>query len=80
LPPLGEGGGGQPGPDGLAEAVDPVGDCLEFEPLLGGGLQLPLLGEQGLAPAVQLLAFALEFFQPDDTGQVGVQKPLLLAV
>jgi hypothetical protein len=30
LPPLGEGGGGQPGPDGLAEALDPVGDGGEF--------------------------------------------------
>src|SRR5690242_665927 len=26
LPPLGEGGGGQAGPDGLAEGLDPVGD------------------------------------------------------
>ena len=80
MAPLGEGGGGQPGPDGLAEALDPLGDCLEFEPLLGGGLQLPLLGEQGVVPAVQLLALALEFIQPDHTGQVGIQQPLLLAV
>ena len=38
LPPLGEGGGGQPGPDGLAEALDPAGDGLEFESLPGGGI------------------------------------------
>jgi len=30
LPPLGEGGGGQPGADGLAECLDPVGDGAEF--------------------------------------------------
>ena len=35
LPPLVEGGGGQPGPDGLAECLDPVGDGAEFQPLLG---------------------------------------------
>jgi hypothetical protein len=35
LPPLGEGGGGQPGPDGLAECLDPVGDGGKLEPLLG---------------------------------------------
>jgi hypothetical protein len=80
LPPLGKGGGGQPGPDGLAETLDPLGDCLEFEALLGGGLQLPLLGEQGVVPAAQLLAFALEFIQPGHAGQVGIQQPLLLAV
>jgi hypothetical protein len=37
-PPLGEGGGGEAGPDGLAEALDPVGDGLEFESLPGGGI------------------------------------------
>jgi Transposase DDE domain len=37
-PALGEGGGGQPGADGLAEALDPVGDGLEFESLPGGGI------------------------------------------
>ena len=52
LPPLGEGGGGQPGPDGLAEPLDPVGDGGEFQPLLGSGLQLPLLGGQGGLAAV----------------------------
>src|SRR5262249_17745131 len=52
LPPLGEGGGGQPGPDGLAEPLDPVGDRGEFQPLLGSGLQLPLLGGQGGLAAV----------------------------
>jgi len=46
LPSLGEGGGGQPGPDGAAEPLDPAGDGLQFEPLPGGGLQLPLLGQQ----------------------------------
>src|SRR6202040_3646179 len=30
LPPLLEGGGGQPGPDGPAECLDPVGDGAEF--------------------------------------------------
>jgi len=37
-PPLLEGCGGEPGPDGLAEALDPVGRGLEFEPLPGGGI------------------------------------------
>jgi len=37
-PPLLEGGGGEPGPDGLAEALDPAGDGLEFQPLPGGGI------------------------------------------
>jgi hypothetical protein len=45
LPPLGEGGGGQDGPDGPAECLDAVGDCAEFEPLPGRGVQLALLGE-----------------------------------
>jgi DDE superfamily endonuclease len=52
LPPLGEGGGGQPGPDGAAEPLDPAGDGLQFEPLPGGGLQLPLLGQQRGVAAV----------------------------
>jgi hypothetical protein len=80
LPPLGEGGGGQPGPDGVAEALDSVSDGLQFQPLPGGGFQLPLLGEQRGMPAVQFLALALEFIEPDDLGQVGVQQPLPLAV
>jgi len=79
LPALVEGGDGQPGADGLAETLDPVGDGLDFEPL-PGGVQLPLLGEQGGVPAVQVLAFALEFGQGEDLGEVGVQQPLLLAV
>jgi Transposase DDE domain len=80
LPPLLEAGGGEPGPDGLAECLDTVGDGLEFEPLPGRGVQLALLGEQGGVPAVQVLAFALEFGQRDDLGEVGVQQPLLLAL
>jgi hypothetical protein len=79
-PPLLEGSGGEPGPDGLAEALDPVGGGLEFEPLAGGGIELPLLGGQGGMPAVQVLAFALELGQLDDLGEVGVQQALLLAV
>ena len=79
LPPLGEGGGGEAGPDGLAEALDPAGDGLEFESLPGGGIELPLLGGQAGVPAVQVLAFALELGQGDDLGEVGVQQPLLLA-
>ena len=35
LPALLEGGGGQPGPDGLAEGLDPVGDGGKLQPLLG---------------------------------------------
>jgi len=31
-------------------------------------------------PAVQVVAFSLEFGQPDDLGEVGVQQSLLLAV
>ena len=79
-PPLLEGGGGQPGPDGLAECLDPVGDGAEFQLLPGGGVQLALLGEQGGAAAVQVLALALQLGQGDDLGEVGVQQPLLLAV
>jgi DDE superfamily endonuclease len=73
LPPLPEAGGGQPGPDGLAECLDAVGDGLEFEPLPGSSVQLALLGEQRGVPAVQVLAFALELGQPEDLGEVGVQ-------
>jgi len=80
LPPLGDGGGVQPGPDGLAETLDPLGGCLEFEPLFGGGLQLPLWGGQGVVPAVQLWALALEVVPPGHAGQAGIQQPLLLAV
>ena len=58
-PPLLEGGGGQPGPDGLAECLDPVGDGAEFQLLPGGGIQLALLGEQRVAAAVQVLALAV---------------------
>ena len=60
-PALGEGGGGQPGADGLAECLDAVGDGLQFQPLSGGGVQLALLGRQGGAAAVQLVPLALEF-------------------
>jgi hypothetical protein len=52
LPLLREGGGGQPGPDGLAECLDPVSDGAEFQFLPGGGVQLALLGEQGGVPTV----------------------------
>jgi hypothetical protein len=80
LPSLGEGGGGQPGPDGLAECLDPVGDSGEFQPLLGSGVQLTLLGLERGAAAVQFLPFAFQLRQRDHFGQVGVQQPLLLAV
>jgi rhamnose transport system substrate-binding protein len=52
LPPLGECGSGQPGADGLAEGIDPVGDCSQFQPLLGGGIQLALLSQDCVAAAV----------------------------
>ena len=52
LPPLREGGGGQPCADGLAECLDPVSDGAEFQLLPGGGVELALLGEQGGVPAV----------------------------
>ena len=58
-PALLEGGGGQPGPDGLAECLDPVGDGAELQLLPGRGVQLALLGEQGVAAAVQVLALAV---------------------
>ena len=45
LPPLREGGGGQPGPDGLAECLDPASYGGEFQSLPGGGVQLALLGQ-----------------------------------
>jgi hypothetical protein len=59
LPPLLEGGGGQPGTDGLAECLDPAGDSAEFQPLPGGGIELALLGEQRVTAAVQVLALAV---------------------
>jgi hypothetical protein len=51
-PALLEGGGGQSGPDGLAECLDPVGDGAEFQLLPGRGVQLALLGQQRAAAAV----------------------------
>jgi conjugative relaxase-like TrwC/TraI family protein len=78
-PPLGEGGGGQPGPDGLAERLDPIGHRAKLQPLLGDRVQLPLLGGQRGPVAVQLLALALQLRQSDHLGQVGVQQPLALA-
>jgi SRSO17 transposase len=59
LPPLGEGGAGQPGADRLAEGLDPVGDGAEFQLLPGRGIQLALLGEQGVVAAVEVLALAV---------------------
>ena len=44
LTPLLEGGGGEPGADGLAECLDAVGDGVQFQPLRGGSVQLALLG------------------------------------
>jgi hypothetical protein len=79
-PPLLECGGGESGADGLAECLDAVGDGAEFQPLPGGGIQLALLGEQGGAAAVQVLALAFQFRQRDHLGEVGVQQPLLLAL
>jgi len=73
-------GGGQPGPDGLAECLDPVGDGAEFQLLPGRGVQLALPGEEGVAAAVQVLALAVQLRQGDDLGEVGVQQPLLLAL
>jgi SRSO17 transposase len=46
LPPLGERRGCESGADGLAERLDPVGDSGQFKPLLGGGVQLALLGQE----------------------------------
>src|SRR5260370_6157707 len=80
LPPLGEGGGGEAGTDGLAECLDAVGDGLQFQPLSGCGVQLALLGRQGGAAAVQLVPLALEFGQGDDLRHVSIEQPLLLAV
>jgi hypothetical protein len=77
---LGEGGGGQPGADGLAERLNPIGDGGEFQPLFGGGIQLALLGLQRGAAAAQVLAVVLEFGQLDHFGQVGIQQPLHLVV
>src|SRR4029453_3692127 len=79
-PPLGKGGGGQPGAGGLEECFAPVGDGGEFQPLPGGGVQLVLLGQEGGAAAVQFLAFAFQLGQAEHLGQVGVQQPLQLAV
>ena len=78
LPPLLEGSSSQAGPGGLAECLDAVGNGLQFHPLRGGGVELPLLGQQSGMPVVQVLAFALELSQGDDLSQVGVHEPLLL--
>ena len=51
LPPLGERGRCESGADGLAEGLDAVGHGLELEPLPGGGVQLTLLGGQGVVTA-----------------------------
>ena len=80
LPPLGEGGRCESGADGLAECLDAVGDCAEFEPLPGRGVQLALLGEQRVAAAVQFLALTFQLRQCDHLGEVSVQQPLLLAL
>ena len=77
---MGEGGGGQAVADGLAECFDAAGDVAHFQPLLGGGIQLALLGLEGGAAAVQVLALVLEFGQLDHLGEVGVQQPLLLVI
>src|SRR5260370_6783963 len=58
-PALLEGGGGQPGPDGLAEGLDPVGDSAEVQLLPGRGIELALLNEQRVAAAFQVLALAV---------------------
>jgi hypothetical protein len=50
------------------------------QPLLGDGVQLALLSDQGGPAAVQLLALVLEFGQADHLGQVDVQQPLLVAL
>jgi SRSO17 transposase len=52
LPPLLKGGGGQAGPDGLAECLDPVGDGTDLQLLPGRGVQLAPLGEQRGVAAV----------------------------
>ena len=77
---LRERGRGQPVPDGLAEALDPVGDSAELQPLPSDRVQLVLLVDQGGLAALQLPSLALELRQGDDLGQVGVQQPLLLAL
>jgi hypothetical protein len=79
-PPLRERGRGQPVPDGLAEALDPVGDSAELQPLLSDRVQLALLVGQGGLAAFQLPSLALQLRQGDDLGQVGLQQPLLLAL
>jgi SRSO17 transposase len=72
LPSLRERGRGKSGPDALAECLDAVGHGLQLQALAGGGVQLALLGRQRDLTAVQFFAFALEFGQPDDLGEVGV--------
>jgi hypothetical protein len=44
-PALLEGGGGQPGPDALAECLKPIGDGAEFQLLPGRGIQLALIAQ-----------------------------------
>ena len=77
---MGEAGGGQPRPDGLAERLDPIGDGAQLQPLLGDGVQLALLGGQRGPAAVQLVSLAFQLRQSHHLGQVGVQQPLALAL
>jgi hypothetical protein len=52
LPPLRERGRCESGADGLAECLDAAGHSPQLQPLLGGGVQLVLLGRQRLVAAV----------------------------
>jgi hypothetical protein len=57
---LGKGGLFQACPDLRTERFQSLGDLAELEVLLGLGLQLALLGEDGLLAARQVVAFALK--------------------
>jgi hypothetical protein len=57
---LGKGGLFQACPDLRTERFQSLGDLAELEVLLGQGLQLALLGEDGLLAARQVVAFALK--------------------
>jgi hypothetical protein len=64
LPPLLEGGGGEPGADGLAECLDAVGRRLAVPAAARRRRPAVAAGRQGGAAAVKLFPLALEFGQP----------------
>jgi hypothetical protein len=79
-PALGEGRRGESRADGGAEALNPVGNGAELDPLLGERLELTLLPVQDGPAGLQFLPLALELWKSDDLREVGVEEPPLLSL